>query len=430
MDLQEKTTITENTENKEPVLVAPVAEEQLFNEEQKLNNDEEKESQSCEMYDDSFVSLKIGQFLNGKVVNIDKDGILVDIGYKSEGIVPKEELSFKNFSDPAEVVSLGEMIDVVVLNVDDSEGFPILSKKRADTESTWRKIVQAFNNNEIFTATVVDSVKGGLIVDLGIRGFIPKTHIDIRPIRDLSDYIGEELRLKIIELDKDRRKVVLSSKIVKEQEQKQLADETIDSIYEGQVRTGRIARLTDFGAFIDLGGLDGLVHISEISQQRRINHPSDVLRAGDNVEVLVLKVDKQTKRISLSIKQALPDPWLEVDKKFKSGQTVKGTISKLANKYAFIELEPGIEGVVPMYEIEENKVSRPDETINVGQHIQVKIIDVKPTERRILLSLRQVREEEYRQEYNQYFHKESEGSFNIGNLLREKMKGSETQNPK
>jgi len=379
----------------------------------------EKNETMSDLYNTNMPTLKTGQFTTGKVVSIDRDGILVDIGYKSEGIIPIDELSFKKFDKPNEIVSIGENVDVIVLKVDNSEGFPILSKKKADTESSWRKIEKAHSNNEILEATVTDIVKGGILVDLGVKGFVPRTQIDIRPVRDLNDYLGEELLLKIIDIDRDKRKVVLSSRIVKEDEQKKLKTTTLDTLCENQVYTGKVSRIADFGAFIDLGGIDGLVHISEISQ-KRINNPQEVLKIGDIVEVLILKMDKEKGKISLSIKQAMADPWEEINK-FRENTIIPGVVSKIANKYVFVEISEGIEGLIPIEELSNNRITNTRDILNVGDKINIKILSIQSEKRRITLSLKQAQNEELRKEYEEFLEKdETSGNFKLGSLLNKK----------
>gem|GEM_PF-386046 len=374
-----------------------------------------------ESYEKSFLKIEPGQYLTGKVVKIDKDEILVDVGYKTEGVIPPHEISQMG-DDPG--LTVGQEIEVMVLKVRDAEGELILSKKRADLEAAWKKIIQAFEHQEVIAATCIEQVKGGLIVDIGLRGFVPQSHVDVRPVRDLSDFVGEELRLKIMELDRSRRKVVLSRKKVIEEERESSRESTLKSLYEGEIREGKVARITNFGAFVNLGGVDGLIHISELSW-RRVNHPSEVVRVGDVVEVLVLKVDSKKEKISLSLRQAKSDPWLTVGEIFKIGSLAKGKVSKLAKNYVFVELMEGVEGLIPLIELSEDKIIRPDDILKENQTIEVKILDVRISERRIILSLKQAQADSSREEYMGYM--APRGKNTIGDLLKSKMEAKELQ---
>jgi len=374
-----------------------------------------------ESYEKSFRKIEPGQYLTGKVVKIDKDEILVDVGYKTEGVIPPHEISQMG-DDPG--LTIGQEIEVMVLKVRDAEGELILSKKRADLEAAWKKIIHAFENQEVVTATCIEQVKGGLIVDIGLRGFVPQSHVDVRPVRDLSDFVGEEMRLKIMELDRSRRKVVLSRKKVIEEERETSRESTLKSLYEGEIREGKVARITNFGAFVNLGGVDGLIHISELSW-RRVNHPSEVVRVGDAVEVLVLKVDSKKEKISLSLRQAKSDPWLTVADVFKIGSIVKGKVSKLAKNYVFVELMEGVEGLIPLIELSEDKIIRPDDILKENQPIEIKILDVRISERRIILSLKQAQAESSREEYSGYM--SPRGKTTVGDLLKSKMEAKELQ---
>jgi len=375
------------------------------------------------LYAESFVNIEEGDILEGIVVGIESDGVLVDIGYKTEGFIPLDQLSFTSFTRPEEVVKIGDKIETYVMKVGDEEGRTYLSKKRADLEAGWHRVTKAHLQGEVLTATVVERVKGGLIVDLGLRGFVPASQIHIRPVRNLDDYIGEVMRLKVLEIDRTRRKVILSQKAVLEEEKEKLRDETLKGLKEGQIRKGRIARITNFGAFVDLGGVDGLIHLSELSW-RRVRHPSEVVKVGDEVEVMVLSVDKEKERISLSLRQATPDPWLLIKGKFKEGNTYEGKVSKLAKKYAFVELEEGIEGLVPISEITDKRISRPGEVISLGDKVKVKILEINQPQRRMILSIKAAEAEADAKEYYQRLTSlQAVGGTTIGELLLNKPSG-------
>lgn len=393
----------------------------------KSGEEEVMSMDALENYEKSFKQIKRGDYIKGQVVKIEDNGIYVDIGYKQEGFVPLNQLAHQGVTSPTDLINVGDEIAVTVLKCDDMEGDVILSKKRADLETAWRKVKRAYENKEIITATVVESVKGGLLVDLGLRGFVPASQVDLRPVRDLDEYVGEALKLKVIELDTSRRKVVLSRKKVLEEERIKMKEKTLNSLYEGQIFRGRVARLTHFGAFINLGGVDGLVHISEISW-KRIKHPSDVLSIGEEVDVMVLKVDKKRERISLSIRQALPDPWANIDKVMSEGDVVCGRITKIAKRYIFVEVADGVEGVIPIHELADKKLVKPDDFFKPGQEVDVKILNIEKEARRMLLSYRQAQSEGSVQDINRYSSKtgQAAGSASIGDILKAKMKATDS----
>lgn len=382
---------------------------------------ETTEMTMAEHLEQSFAGFKPGSFVHGRIVRVDKEGVMVDVGYKSDGVIRLSELSHRFVNDPNEVVKVGDEIDCVVLKLDDAEGHLQLSKKRADMESAWKRVMDAHESGETLTATAVEQVKGGLIVDLGLRGFLPASQVDTRPVKDLGDFVGELLQLKVIEIDRTRRKVVLSRKKAVEEERQRAKGATMSELAEGQIVRGRVARTTAFGAFVNLGGVDGLVHISEISY-RRINDPKDVVSIGEEVDVLVLKIDKKKDRISLSLRQARPDPWLTIEDSFKEGEVVPGTVSKLANKYVFVELCEGVEGLVPIRELSDERVGKVEDVVSIGQAVNVKVMSVQPQLRRIELSVRRAQpnwtDPEPRFERGP---QERTGQFTMAALLKEKM---------
>jgi 4-hydroxy-3-methylbut-2-enyl diphosphate reductase len=344
-------------------------------------------------FEDSFQALTEGQVVRGTVVHIDRDGVLVDVGTKSEGIIPPGELTRESGKRPEQIVHTGEEIDVFVLNTDDDEaGQLILSKKRADFEKAWDRVIEAQRQGETLHATVTERVKGGLVVDLGIRGFVPASHVGTGKVRNLEKYVGMDLPLKVIEVDRDRRKVVLSHRLATEQERQAARDETLATLAEGQVRAGVVRRITDYGAFVDIGGVDGLLHISEMSWTR-IKHPNDVLKVGDEIQVMVLKTNLEQGRISLGLRQILPDPWTEAQERYHPGNLISGTVTRLVPFGAFVQLEGGLEGIVPNNELSIRRVNKPDDVVQVGDSVQVKILEIRPEERRMTLSIRQAQEE-------------------------------------
>jgi len=391
-----------------------------------MDNDSEFNMASHEDYEKSFKRIRVGEYMIGKVVTLANEGVYVDIGYKQEGFIPVNQLTHKKIEHPSEVIKIGEDIPVVVIKTNDMEGELILSKKRAELETAWRNVTKAFNEGTTVTGTVVEHVKGGLLVDLGLRGFVPASQVDTRPVKDLSDFVGEALRLKVIELDRNRRKVVLSRKKVLEEEKVLMKDQTLDNLYEGQIVQGSIARITNFGAFVNLGGVDGLVHISELSW-KRIKNPSEVVKVGMEVDVMVLKVDKKKERISLSLRQALPDPWSVAAEEFSQGQLVKGIITKVAKKYIFVELMDGVEGVIPIQEMGDKKAAKPAANVKEEQEIEVKIVEIDADSRRILLSMRTVEQEADKNDKAAYSAPTASQGATIGDILKAKMKESGTE---
>jgi ribosomal protein S1 len=339
-----------------------------------------------ESYEESFKQIRVGEYVKGKIEKIDNDGTTVDLGGKTDGFVPAAEIT--DFNPSESDLKVGDEINVVVLQRKGGvEGEFILSKKRADKEFAWKRILEAYEKKEPITATCTEAVKGGVIVDIGTRGFVPASQLDIRQVKDLTEFIGEELRLKIIELDPQKKRVVLSRKDVLIEEKKKAKDEIMARIKEGEIVHGEIARITKFGAFVNLGGIDGLIHISEMSW-KRINDPSDIVSPGDKVDVLVLKVDLEKDKIQLSLRQAKPDPWLVADEKFPVGSIIPGKITKLAKKYAFVELMDGIEGLIPIGEISNERIGVPEDVLKIGQEVNVKVLEVKSKDRRMTLSIK------------------------------------------
>jgi ribosomal protein S1 len=350
-------------------------------------------------YGETFRPLQEGAVVTGTVVHIDREGVLVDVGTKSDGLIPPNELS----RDPTQSADLkvGQKVDVYVMDVDDQEGNLILSKKRADFERAWDRVIEAHQEGRTIHAMVTDRVKGGLVVDLGIRGFVPASHVGSGKVRNLEKYVAQTLPLKVIEVDRDRRKVVLSHRLATEEERERDRQETLSTLAENQVRTGVVRRITDYGAFVDIGGVDGLLHISEMSWTR-IKHPSDVLKVGDEIQVMVLKTNLEQGRISLGLRQILPDPWMEARERYNPGDTVQGAVTRLVPFGAFVQLDGGIEGIIPNSELSTRRVNKPEEVLQVGDHVEAKVLDIRPEERRMTLSLRQAQQQKERRELQEY----------------------------
>jgi small subunit ribosomal protein S1 len=332
-----------------------------------------------------------GDIVEGTVVKVDRDEVLLDIGYKTEGVIPSRELSIKHDVDPNEVVSVGDDIEALVLQKEDKEGRLILSKKRAQYERAWGTIEEKKDKDEVVEGTVIEVVKGGLIIDIGLRGFLPASLVEMRRVRDLQPYVGKTLEAKIIELDKNRNNVVLSRRAWLEQTQSEVRSEFLNKLAKGQVRTGVVSSIVNFGAFVDLGGVDGLVHVSELSW-KHIDHPSEVVEVGQEVTVEVLDIDLDRERVSLSLKATQEDPWRQFARTHQIGQVVPGKVTKLVPFGSFVRVQDGIEGLVHISELAERHVEIPEQVVNVGDELLVKVIDIDLERRRISLSLKQANE--------------------------------------
>ena len=342
-------------------------------------------------YDSTFPTINEGEVVSGTVVRVDKDEVLVDIGYKSEGVIPVSELSIRRSVDPASEVQLGDEIDALVLTKEDTEGRLILSKKRARFEMAWKKIERAAESGEPVEGTVIEVVKGGLILDLGVRGFLPASLVDIRRVQDLDDFLGKTLRSKVIELNRSRNNVVLSRRAVIEEERKEMRQAILDRLSPGDVVTGTISNIVDFGAFVDLDGIDGLIHISELSWSH-VNHPSELLEIGQEVSVKVLDIDRDRQRISLGLKQTQTDPWQQVVDTHDQGDVIEGKVTKVVTFGAFVEILPGVEGLVHISELAQHHVENPREIVSQGDVVKAKIIEMDAERRRLSLSLKRVEE--------------------------------------
>ncbi|MET9713056.1 30S ribosomal protein S1 [Nocardiopsis alba] len=341
--------------------------------------------------DETIKYFNDGDIVEGTIVKVDRDEVLLDIGYKTEGVIPSRELSIKHDVDPGEVVAVGDQVEALVLQKEDKEGRLILSKKRAQYERAWGTIEKIKEEDGVVTGTVIEVVKGGLILDIGLRGFLPASLVEMRRVRDLQPYVGRELEAKIIELDKNRNNVVLSRRAWLEQTQSEVRQTFLNTLQKGQIRKGVVSSIVNFGAFVDLGGVDGLVHVSELSW-KHIDHPSEVVEVGQEVTVEVLDVDMERERVSLSLKATQEDPWQQFARTHQIGQVVPGKVTKLVPFGAFVRVEEGIEGLVHISELAERHVEVPEQVVQVGTEIFVKIIDIDLDRRRISLSLKQANE--------------------------------------
>ena len=364
--------------------------------------------------DQTIVAFEDGDVVTGKVVKVDKDEVLLDIGFKSEGVIPARELSIRHDLDPHEVVSVGDEIEALVLQKEDKEGRLILSKKRAQYERAWGTIERVKESGGVVRGLVIEVVKGGLIVDIGLRGFLPASLVELRRVRDLQPYIGKTLEAKIIELDKNRNNVVLSRRAWLEETQREQRGEFLVNLKPSEIRKGVVSSVVNFGAFVDLGGMDGLVHVSELSW-KHVDHPSSVVAVGDEVTVQVLDVDLDKERISLSLKATQVDPWQEFATNHRIGELVYGRITKLVPFGAFVQVGDGIEGLVHISEMAAHHVDLPEQVVTPGEELWVKIIDIDLQRRRISLSIKQAAEggevaEEYREAFGEHAY-DAEGNY-------------------
>jgi small subunit ribosomal protein S1 len=343
-------------------------------------------------YDATFNPFEEGEVVTGRVVRIDNDEVLVDIGYKSEGVIPSNELSIRKSVDPHDEVELGEEVDALVLTKEDQDGRLIMSKKRARFEKAWRRIEAAAESGQPVPGTVIEVVKGGLIIDLGVRGFLPASLVDIRRVPNLDEYLGQTIECKVIELNRSRNNVVLSRRAVLEEERKEQRQEILDRLQPGLVVEGQISNIVDFGAFVDLNGIDGLIHISELSWSH-VNHPSEILSIGDTVQVKVLDIDRDRQRISLGLKQTQEDPWQRVVDTYNVGDELEGNVTKVVTFGAFVEILDGVEGLVHISELATHHVENPREIVQPGDTVRVKILEIDSERRRLSLSVKRVEDQ-------------------------------------
>lgn len=361
-------------------------------------NDQEQEE---EMKDTVEVkAVRHGEILKGTVVHVGPDEVMVDIGAKSEGVIPIRELSCCEVNSPQDIVKMGDEIEVYVLKAEDNEGRLILSKEKADAEKAWVQMEEALNSGEPVEGVVRDVVKGGLLVDVGVRAFLPASLVERGYVEDLSKYLGQSITCRVIEMNRGRKKVILSRKAVLEEEYARLRQEMLENLQENQVVKGIVRRLTQFGAFVDIGGVDGLLHISEMSWHR-INHPSEVVKVNDEIEVKVLRIDREKEKISLGLKQVLPNPWDTVEQKYPVDSIITAKVVRLAPFGAFLQLEPGVEGLVHISHLADRHIAKPDEVVSEGEEVNVKVLSIDTGEKRIRLSIREVMKEKQDREYHE-----------------------------
>ena len=340
-----------------------------------------------ELYDTSFRNLAEGEVVKGTVVKVTPTEIVVDVGFKSEGVIPIEE-----FIDETGQVSVhpGDLVDVLLERTEDREGHVVLSREKAEKMKIWDEVEKAYQDRKVVIGRVIERIKGGLAVDIGVRAFLPGSQIDVRPVRNLDALKGQELRMRVIKVNKKRGNIVLSRKSLLEEENAEKKKVTLDTLAEGKVLRGSVKNLTDYGAFIDLGGIDGLLHITDMSWGR-VTHPSEVVKVGDDIDVIVLKYDAASERVSLGHKQLVPDPWSNVMDRYPVSIRVTGKVVSLTDYGAFIELEPGVEGLIHVSEMSWSKrVKHPSKMLNQGDQVEAMVLGVDPGARRISLGLKQV----------------------------------------
>jgi small subunit ribosomal protein S1 len=359
----------------------------------KLTNDnymiEDRDGRMVPNYDLTMINLNDGDLITGRVVKIDKDEVLVDVGFKSEGVIPLSELSIRSDIKPEEILKIDDEIEIMVLQKEDQDGRLILSKKRAEVEQNFDRVEKIYESGETVEGEIIECVKGGLIVDIGLRGFLPASLIDVRKTRDLQSYIGERCACKIIEVDRNRNNVVLSRKVIIEGERKEQRKEVIDKMEVGQIRKGIITSIADFGAFVDVDGIDGLVHISELSWNH-VKHPSEVVSVNQEVDVEILDIDYEKQRLSLGLKQTQKDPWLEKVKKYSVKEIVKGKVTRIVKFGLFVQIDDDVEGLVHISELSTEQVRRPSDIAKIGDELTVRIIDIDMDKRRMAFSVKQV----------------------------------------
>ncbi|EEK51533.1 30S ribosomal protein S1 [Bacillus cereus] len=364
--------------------------------------------------------LQVGDVVTGSVTKVEEKQVLVNVGYKTDGVIPISELANVHIEKASDVVELDQTLELKIIKLEEDD--LVLSKRAVDAEKAWVELQEKFTSGHVFDVTVKDIVNGGLVVDLGVRGFIPASLVEVHYVEDFTDYKGKTLAVKIVELDREKNRVILSHKAVVELELDSKKKEAISSLKEGDVVEGTVQRLTDFGAFVNVGGVDGLVHISQISHER-VEQPSEVLEQGQKVKVKVLSVDADTQRISLSIKAAQPGPWENVAGEIKAGDIREGVVKRLVTFGAFVEVLPGVEGLVHVSQIANRHVKNPNEVLEMGQEVKVKVLEVHVAEKRISLSIKEALEENnVTEDYSQYEPNADSATFQLSDIIGEQLK--------
>lgn len=426
---------TEETSNEEEQVTEVVeetatsegaeAEEESAHNDEEINEEAAGEAQATE--EDAMStevaemkSFEVGEVVTGKVTKVEEKQAFVDVGFKVDGIVPISELSSLHVEKVSDVLAVGDEIEMQVIKLDDDE--LILSKRAAEADKAWATLEEAFESGEVIEAEVAEVVKGGLVVDLGVRGFIPASLVERHFVEDFSDYKGRTLRLVVTELDKENNKLILSQRAVLDAEYEKKKQEVLESLTPGEIVEGTVQRLTDFGAFVSVDGVDGLVHISQLAHHR-VEKPSDVVEEGEVVNVKILSVDVDSERISLSIKETLPGPWDEIADKISVGDVIDGTVRRLVSFGAFVEVAPGVEGLVHISQIANRHIATPSEVLTEGESIQVKVLDINIEDRRISLSIRELLEDDEQGDSGDYRSSDDEDSsgFSFGDMIGDQL---------
>lgn len=365
-----------------------------------------------------MMEVNVGDTVTGIVVKVEDKQVLVDIGYKTEGIVPIGELSNLHIDVSGDIVSEGDQLTLMIKKVEDDE--VILSKRAVDSDKAWIELEEKYKSGEVFESEIKEVVKGGLVVDVGLRGFIPASLVETYYVEDFNDYKDKTLKVKIVDLDREQNRVILSHRAVIEEETASQKQDILQSIEEGQILEGTVKRMANFGVFVDIGGIDGLVHISQLSHQR-VEKASDVVSEGDVIKVEVLSVDRDNERISLSHKKTLAGPWTDIESKVSRGDILEGTVKRLVNFGAFIEVLPGIEGLVHISQIANRHIGTPQEVLEVGQKIDVKVLDIDEKGQRMSLSIKELEQEQAAAEYKKYEKDDDQASFQLGDMIGNKL---------
>ncbi|SEG13034.1 30S ribosomal protein S1 [Paenibacillus sp. UNC499MF] len=355
------------------------------------NENQTNESQEAQEAMSQVAAVKKGDVVKGKIIKVEQDQAIVDIGYKYDGTIPLRELSSVQIENADQAVQEGQEIELKIVTIDDNKEKLVLSKRSVDSEKAWETLQQKLDEKVIIEAVVAEVVKGGLVVDVGVRGFVPASMVERSFVEDFSDYKGRTLRLRVKEIDREKNKVILSQKDVLDEEYEAQKKDIISKIEVGKVYEGTVQRLTQFGAFVDIGGIDGLVHISEMAWHH-VEHPSEIVKEGDKVSVQVLKVDPEKDKVSLSLKATQEGPWEKAEKTFTTGEIITGTVKRLAGFGAFVEIAPGVEGLVHISQIAHRHIATPQEVLKEGQEVKVKVLDVNAAEKRVSLSIKETEE--------------------------------------
>lgn len=373
---------------------------------------------SEEMNQVEVMDFQVGDKVSGQVTKVEEKQVIISIANsKLDGIIPISELSSLHIEKASDAVNEGDQLELEVLKVE--EDALILSKRKVDAENAWNELEQKFESGEVFDAEIKDVVKGGLVVDLGVRGFVPASLVEAHFVEDFSDYKGKTLAFKIVELDKEKNRLILSHRAVVELEKGKQKKNVLDSLAPGQVLAGTVQRITDFGAFVDIGGIDGLVHISQLSHEHVVK-PTDVVQEGQQVQVKVLSVDRDNERISLSIKETLPGPWANIAEKAAKGTTLEGVVKRLVSYGAFVEVFPGVEGLVHISQISHKHIATPHEVLKENETVKVKVLDVNELEQRLSLSIKELAEKE--EEVKDYELPEESKGFQLGEMIGDQLK--------